>query len=180
MKDKIILNSKELSVIIDRLCYQLIEIHGDFSNTILIGLQPRGVLFANRIFDKLSKILSKEIKYGELDITFFRDDFRRKKGILTPHETNIDFNIENLDVVIIDDVLYTGRTIRSALDALGSFGRAKSVELLVLIDRRFSREIPIESKYIGKSIDVFDTEYVIVNWEGDNNRKKDSVLLLNN
>ena len=177
--DKIILNSQQLSIIIDRLCYQLIEVHDDFSNTILIGLQPRGIFFAKRIVSKLSKILSKDIQYGELDTTFFRDDFRRKTGILTPHETNIDFNIENRDVVIIDDVLYTGRTIRSALDALGSFGRACSIELLVLIDRRFSREIPIESKYIGKSVDVFDTEYVLVNWE-KNDKNKDSVILFNN
>ena len=98
--------------------------------------------------------------------------------MLTPHETNIDFNIENRRVVIIDDVLYTGRTIRSALDALGSFGRAQSIELLVLINRRFSREIPIEPKYVGKSIDVFEKEHVIVNW--GSNEKENNVLLLNN
>ncbi len=178
MKNKVILNTKELSIIIDRLCYELIENHFDFSNTILIGLQPRGVLFANKIFSKLNTITNKKIKYGELDTTFFRDDFRRRKGMLTPHETNIDFNIENRRVVIIDDVLYTGRTIRSALDALGSFGRAQSIELLVLINRRFSREIPIEPKYIGKSIDVFEKEHVIVNW--GSNEKENNVLLLNN
>lgn len=178
MKNKVVLHYKELSIIIDRLCYELIENHSDFSNTILIGLQPRGVFFAQKIHSKLCKITNKKIKYGELDTTFFRDDFRRKKGILTPHETNIDFNIENFNVIIIDDVLYTGRTIRSALDALGSFGRAKTIELLILINRRFSREIPIEPKYIGKSIDVFEREHVIVNWglsEEENN-----VLLLNN
>ena len=178
MDNKIILNSEELSIIIDRLCYQLIESHGDFSNSILIGLQPRGVFFANRILFKLSKILCEDIKYGELDTTFFRDDFRRKKGILTPHETNIDFNIEDRNIVIIDDVLYTGRTIRSALDALGSFGRARSIELVVLVDRRFSRQIPIESKYVGKSVDVFENEYVIVNW-AKNKEEKDNVILLN-
>ncbi len=178
MKNKIILNPKELSIIIDRLCYELIENHSDFSNTILIGLQPRGVLFANRLIAKLKKITSQDIKFGELDTTFFRDDFRRKKGILTPHETNINFNIENFNVVFIDDVLFTGRTIRSALDAIGSFGRARAIELLVLINRRFSREIPIEPKYIGRSIDVFENEHVIVNWGEDG--KESNVVLLNN
>ena len=178
MKNKIILNPKELSIIIDRLCYELIENHSDFSHTILIGLQPRGVLFANRLITKLKQITSQDIKFGELDTTFFRDDFRRKKGILTPHETNINFNIEDFKVIFIDDVLFTGRTIRSALDAIGSFGRASSIELLVLINRRFSREIPIEPKYIGKSIDVFENEHVIVNWREDD--KESNVVLLNN
>lgn len=178
MNNKVILNSKQLSIIIDRLCYQLIENHSDFSNTILIGLQPRGIFFANKILSRLCNILDRKIRYGELDITFFRDDFRRRKGMLTPHETNIDFNIEDCNVVIIDDVLYTGRTIRSALDALGSFGRARSIELLILINRRFSREIPIEPKYIGKSVDVFDTESVIVDFESG--RQGNKVLLLNN
>ncbi len=178
MEKKIILNSKEIRIIIDRLCYQLIENHDDFSKTIIIGLQPRGIYLAKKIVKNLNIIIGHEIKYGELDITFFRDDFRRRQGILTPHETNIDFSIENLNVIIIDDVLYTGRTIRSALDALGSFGRAKSIELLTLINRRFSREIPIEPKYIGKSIDVFGTEHVIVNW--GNGKKENNVILSNN
>lgn len=178
MKNKVILDSNELSIIIDRLCYELIENHSDFTNTILIGLQPRGIFFAKKIFSRLCNITNKKIRYGELDTTFFRDDFRRRKGILTPHETNIDFNIENLNVIIIDDVLFTGRTIRAALDALGSFGRPRSIELLILINRRFSREIPIESKYIGKSIDVFENENVIVHWGSSD--KENNVLLLNN
>ena len=178
MENKVILNSKELSIIIDRLCHELIEGHFDFSNTILIGLQPRGVFLAKRIHTNLSKIINQEIKYGELDTTFFRDDFRRKKGILTPHETNISFNIENYNVIVIDDVLYTGRTTRSAFDALGSFGRANSIELLVLINRRFSREIPIEPTYVGKSVDVFENEHVIVEW--GLNDEESSVVLFNN
>ena len=180
MQKKVLLNANQIDIIINRLVCQLIENHHDFSNTVLIGLQPRGIYLLEKLLNVLSeKHADKKITSGNLDYTFFRDDFRRKTGILTPHETNIDFNIENRDVVIIDDVLYTGRTIRSALDALGSFGRACSIELLVLIDRRFSREIPIESKYIGKSVDVFDTEYVLVNWE-KNDKNKDSVILFNN
>ena len=174
MNEKIILNKIELNIILDRLCYQLIESHNDFSNTVLIGLQPRGVLFARKIIDKLFKItLNKNIKYGELDSTFFRDDFRRRKGMLTPSNTTIDFLVENKKVVLIDDVLYTGRSIRSSLDSIGSFGRPKSIELLVLINRRFSREIPIQPKYIGRSVDVINLERVKVDWD------KQNVLLLN-
>ena len=175
MDKKIIIDKKELSIIIERLCYQLIEFHDDFSNTVLIGLQPRGVFFARKILEKLSKILAhkQKIKYGELDSTFFRDDFRRKKNVLKPQFTSIDFIIENKKVIIIDDVLYTGRSIRSSLDSLVTFGRPKKIELLVLINRRFSRELPIEPKYIGKSVDVINYERVIVDWETNN------VLLLN-
>ena len=173
-KQKVILKSYELSVIINRLCYELIESYNDFNNTILIGLQPRGVFLGKKIINKLHKITSnKKIKYGELDSTFFRDDFRRRKKIITPNQTNIDFLIENKKIVLIDDVLYTGRSIRSSLDSMVSFGRPKSVELLVLINRRFSREIPIEPKYVGKSVDVINFERVKVDWD------KNHVLLLN-
>lgn len=170
---KIILNSEELNIILDRLCYQLIESCHDFSNTVLIGLQPRGVLFARKIVNRLSKIkLDGKIKYGELDSTFFRDDFRRKDNI-KPNDTNIEFLVEDKKVILIDDVLFTGRSIRSSLDSIGSFGRPKSIELLVLINRRFSREIPIEPKYIGKSVDVINFEKVKVDW------KRNNVVLLN-
>jgi len=173
MNEKIILNTIELNIILERLCYQLIESHNDFSNTILIGLQPRGVFFARKIIDKLSVItLNKKIKYGELDSTFFRDDFRRKDNI-KPYETNIEFLVEDKKVILIDDVLFTGRSIRSSLDSIVSFGRPKSIELLVLINRRFSREIPIEPKYVGKSVDVINFERVKVDWE------KNNVVLLN-
>ena len=173
-QEKVILNSYELNVILNRLCYQLIESHDNFSDSILIGLQPRGVFLARKIIHQLSEITSNtSIQYGELDSTFFRDDFRRREHILTPNQTNIDFLIENKKVVLIDDVLYTGRSIRSSLDSIVSFGRPQSIELLVLINRRFSREIPIEPKYIGKSVDVINFECVKVNWE------KNNVLLLN-
>ena len=146
MENKVILNSKEISIIIDRLCHELIEGHSDFSNTILIGLQPRGVYLCERIRSSLESINSNLIiENGSLDITFYRDDFRRRETPLIPSVTNIDFSIENKNIVLVDDVLFTGRTIRSGLDALLSFGRPKSVELLVLIDRRFRRDLPIDA-----------------------------------
>ena len=142
---------------------------------VIIGLQPRGVFFARKIIDKLSKILSlkDKIKYGELDSTFFRDDFRRKKQVLKPKYTSIDFLIENKNVILIDDVLYTGRSIRS-LDSIVTFGRPKKIELLVMLINRFSRELPVEPKYVGKSVDVINFERVLVDWNSRN------VLLLNN
>ena len=113
----------------------------------------------------LEEILGKTIVCGNLDITFYRDDFRRRERPLIPSITNIDFSIENKKVVLIDDVLYTGRTIRSGLDALLTFGRPSKVELLVIIDRRFKRDLPIQADYIGKTVDTLVSERVSVEWQ---------------
>ncbi len=164
MKPRIILDSKLLDITVTRLCYQLIEIHNDFQNTVIIGLQPRGTFLASRIHKKLQEILKrKDIKYGSLDTTFYRDDFRQKE--LVPNATSIDFIIEGKNVIMVDDVLFTGRTIRAGLDAMLAFGRPKDVELLVLIDRRLSRHLPIQAKYIGKVIDSIASEKVKVEWK---------------
>jgi len=164
IKPRIILDSKHFEITVTRLCYQLIEVHNDFSDTVIIGLQPRGIFLADRIHKKLTEILKrKDIKCGSLDITFFRDDFRQKE--LIPNATQIDFIIENKNVILVDDVLFTGRTIRAGLDAMLAFGRPKDVELLVLIDRRLSRHLPIQAKYIGKSIDSIASEKVKVEWK---------------
>ena len=165
METREILNSRHLDLIINRLCYQLIEDHNDFSETVLIGLQPRGILLAERVVGKLKQISGLEdLKSGKLDITFYRDDFRRRETIAAASETDIDFTIENKRVVLIDDVLFTGRTIRSGLDALMDFGRPSKVQLLVLIDRRFSRHLPIQPDYIGRTVDAVISERVDVDW----------------
>ena len=101
---------------------------------------------------------------GNLDITFYRDDFRRRETPLIPSATNIDFVIEGKNVFIMDDVLYTGRTIRSGLDALLAYGRPDKVELLAMIDRRFKRDLPIEADYVGKTVDTLISERVSVEW----------------
>ena len=164
MKPKVLLEKDQFDVTIKRLCHQLIEVHNDFSNSALIGLQPRGVFLADRIKKELQVILkTKKINCGELDITFYRDDFRKKE--LIPNRTTIDFIIEDKNVVLIDDVLFTGRTIRAGLDAMLAFGRPKDVELLVLVDRRFSRHVPIQAKYTGMIIDSIDTQNVRVEWK---------------
>ena len=164
MERQVILNSKHFELTLNRLCYQLIETHNDFSNSVLIGLQPRGVNVVRRLKSKLEEILGKEIVCGNLDITFYRDDFRRREVPLIPSATNIDFVIENKNVVLIDDVLYTGRTIRSGLDALLAFGRPSKVELLTMIDRRFKRDLPIQADYVGKTVDTLISERVSVEW----------------
>ncbi len=164
MERQVILNSKHFELTINRLCYQLIENHNDFSETVLIGLQPRGVNVVTRLKERLEEILKKEVVCGNLDITFYRDDFRRRETPLIPSATNIDFVIENKNVVLIDDVLYTGRTIRAGLDALLAFGRPKKVELLTMIDRRFRRDLPISADYVGKTVDTLISERVSVEW----------------
>ncbi len=177
MKPRIILDSKHIEITVTRLCYQLIEVHNDFSNTVIIGLQPRGIYLSKRIQKKLSEILkTKNIQCGSLDTTFYRDDFRKKE--LVPNATEIDFIIEDKNVVLVDDVLYTGRTIRAGLDAMLAFGRPNDVELLVLIDRRLSRHLPIQAKYIGKTIDSIASEKVKVDWKEIDG--SDKVTLLSN
>jgi pyrimidine operon attenuation protein/uracil phosphoribosyltransferase len=112
----------------------------------------------------LNEILSTTPVCGNLDITFYRDDFRRREKPIIPSVTNIDFSIENKQVILVDDVFFTGRTIRSGLDALLTFGRPTKVQLLVLIDRRFNRDLPIQADYIGKSVDTLFHEKVKVSW----------------
>ena len=152
------LSSKEVNIILHRLACQLIENHLDFSNSVIIGIQPRGVFLAERLKSILKEAYKIEgIQLGYLDITFFRDDFRRG-------EKQLEFLVENKKVVFIDDVLFTGRSIRAALSAIQSFGRPSQIELLVLIDRRFSRHLPIQPDYRGRQVDVIDNEKVKVNW----------------
>ena len=178
MSQKVLLNAKEVNIILHRLACQLIENHNTFENTVLIGMQPRGKFLANR----LAKILKEDYKIknlllGYLDITFFRDDFRRGDKPLEANTTEIDFIVEDKKVVFIDDVLYTGRSIRAALTAIQSFGRPKEIELLTLIDRRFSRHLPIQPNYRGRQVDAINKEKVIVNWR--ENGEEDSVYLIN-
>jgi pyrimidine operon attenuation protein / uracil phosphoribosyltransferase len=177
MSQKILLNHKEVNIILHRLACELIENHLDFSNTILIGIQPRGTQLALRLKQILeNEYQVKDIALGFLDITFFRDDFRRGEKSLEANKTQIDFLVEDKKVIFIDDVLYTGRSIRAALTAIQSFGRPSEIELLVLIDRRFSRHLPIQPDYRGRQVDAINNEKVVVNWK--EKEGEDSVELI--
>ena len=178
MKQSILLDGPKFQITIRRLCQQLIENHGDFSNAVIIGIQPRGTYLASRLVKEIKSLIGIEVQLGVLDITFFRDDFRTKGAApLLPNSTVIDFIIDGKDVILVDDVLWTGRTIRSAMDAIQAFGRAQKIQLLVLVDRRFSRQIPIQPDYIGIQVDSIDSQKVIVSWEEI--EKKDSIVLIN-
>ena len=176
MSSKVLLNSKEIDIILHRLACQLIENHNDFSNTVLIGLQPRGSYLANRLKDILiHEYQLKDLNVGLLDITFYRDDFRRRDAPIDASSTEINFLIEDKNVVLIDDVLFSGRSIRAGLSAINDFGRPNLVELLVLIDRRFSRHLPIQPDYRGRQVDAINEEKVLVTWT--ETHKKDAVYI---
>lgn len=161
-----LLNATEIQIALNRLACQLIENHNNFENTVLVGLQPRGIYLAERIKTLLVEDYGiQNISLGYLDITFFRDDFRRSEKPLEANKTQIDFIVEGKKVVFIDDVLFTGRSIRSALTAIQSFGRPEEIELLVLIDRRFSRHLPIQPDYRGRQVDAINGEKVLVRWQ---------------
>lgn len=166
MSQKVFLNAKEINIILHRLACQLIENHPNLENTVIVGIQPRGTFLANRIVAILEEEYNlKNIPHGQLDITFYRDDFRRGDKPLEANKTKIDFIVEDKNVIFIDDVLYTGRSIRAALTAIQSFGRPKEIELLTLIDRRFSRHLPIQPDYNGRQVDAINDEQVKVHWK---------------
>jgi len=175
--EKQIVSREQFGIMIERLANQLIENHGDFSNTILVGIQPRGVEFAKRILKKLNQISDNNIQSGNLDITFFRDDFGRRDSPIEAQELDMNVSVEGKRVVLIDDVLFTGRSIRSAMDALLSFGRPKQVELMVLIDRRLTRHLPIQPNYVGRTVDTILEEKVIVRWKSS--ESEDKIILIN-
>lgn len=165
MSDTVLLNGDQIQLTIERLSREVIEsIH--FTNTVIIGVQPRGVLLAEKIHQKIISLTGVQIPFGKIDTTFHRDDFRRGKS-LNAKVTEIDFHIEGKEVLLIDDVLYTGRTIRAAMDALLSFGRPTKIELLVLIDRRFNRELPIQPDFVGSVVDTIESVDVEVHWAGE-------------
>jgi pyrimidine operon attenuation protein/uracil phosphoribosyltransferase len=164
---RIILEKKRFQLTIERLGQQIIENYNDFEDACIIGIQDQGVILADRIYQEIKKNKKKvNIPFGKLDITFYRDDFRRRTSPLEASKTEIDFLVEDKRVILVDDVVYTGRTIQAALAALQHYGRPKSVELLVMIDRRFNRHLPIKADYKGMVVDALDEAYVEVAWEG--------------
>lgn len=178
MQKKLILDTDLLDITLSRLCQQLIENHSDFSETVILGMQPRGVYLAQLIHEKLEKSLRKKIDLGFLDATFHRDDFRRREIPVKANETRVPFIIEGRNVILIDDVLFTGRTVRAALDAMIAFGRPKKVELLVLIDRKYNRDLPIAPDYVGKTVNTLASQRVLVDWQAQGS-KQNKIWLIN-
>lgn len=172
---KLVLSGSQLAITIKRLAHQVLENHINLENTVIIGLQPRGIFLSDQIVAEIKKELpGTPVNYGKLDITFYRDDVRRELHVA--NQTDINFSIEGKNVVLIDDVLFTGRTIRAALDALIDFGRPEKVELCVLIDRRFSRQFPIQPDYVGKSIDSIISQKVKVFWKEKDGKEEVGIL----
>lgn len=171
---RLILSTPLLEIVISRLCQELIERHQDFTDTVLLGMQPRGIYFAERVARELNRTVTTDrlghtapnagIPLGYLDATFYRDDFRRRDSPLRPNTTHVPFLIENKKVILIDDVLATGRMVRAALDAMSAFGRPRRVELLVLIDRRYNHDLPIRPDYTGKRVNTLESQRVLVEW----------------
>jgi pyrimidine operon attenuation protein/uracil phosphoribosyltransferase len=178
MQKKLVLDSNQLDITLDRLCQQLIEAHSDFSDSVILGMQPRGVFLAELIHAKLEKLVKKKIPLGYLDTTFHRDDFRRREIPAKASETRIDFVIEGKNVILIDDVLFTGRTVRAALDAMIAFGRPSKVELLVLVDRKYTRDLPISADYVGRYVDTLESQRVLVELEAQGHRQN-KIWLIN-
>lgn len=173
----VLLEKKRFELTLRRLAAELLENHGLFKNTVLIGLQPRGIYLASRLQSLLQSMGGiAHVPTGRLDITFYRDDFRRREGPILPSALDIKFDLEEKDVILIDDVLFTGRTVRSGLEAMLAFGRPSKVELLTLIDRRFSRQLPLEANYVGVEVDTRSDERVRVEWKEINGHDKVSLL----
>ena len=168
----------KLEVTLLRLCHEILERHAQLENVALLGIQPRGVYLSQRILQLLTQLApNSKLGYGELDVTFYRDDFRRRESPLEPNKTHVNFLIESKHIILVDDVLYTGRTVRAALDAMLAFGRPQSVELLVLVDRKRTRDLPIEANYIGIEVDTVPSERVMVELQ-EAGGNTDSVYIL--
>lgn len=164
MQKRLVLDQQQIDIILKRFCHQLIENHDNFENTVFLGLQPRGPIVLDKITSLLEEISGKKVHFGYLDATFHRDDFRRRDLPLKANETRIEFLIEGKKVILIDDVLYKGRSVRAALDAMIAFGRPQKVELMVLVDRKYTRDYPIMPDYHGIKVNTLESQYVSVEW----------------
>lgn len=179
MQKSLLFDKTHLGITIKRLCHQLMENHDLFENSVILGLQPRGIFFAERIAAELNLILPNKVPIGYLDTTFYRDDFRRRPEPLRPNATNVPFIIEDKKVIIVDDVLYTGRSVRAAMDAMIAFGRPSKVELLVLIDRMYSRDIPVEANYVGMKVNTLHSQRLLVELK-DQGKEEDNIWMIDN
>lgn len=177
MQKRLVLDQGQIEIILRRFCHQLIENHNDFDNTVLLGLQPRGPILLDKIVKLLEEISGVKVPSGYLDATFHRDDFRRRDFPLKANETKINFLVEGKKVILVDDVLYKGRSVRAAMDAMIAFGRPQKVELMVLIDRKLTRDYPIMPDYYGVRVHTLESQYVLVEW-AEKGSEKDAIWII--
>lgn len=159
--EKTALSADDINRVLTRMAYEMMEIHKGIKNLALVGIQTRGVYLAKRLRAKIKEIEGESPLIGELDINLYRDDWTQIGHSPVVKPTEINFFVEGRKIVLVDDVLYTGRTVRAAMDALMDFGRPGKIELAVLIDRGH-RELPIDANYVGRFIDTLQTETVNV------------------
>lgn len=176
MSGRRILDARKIEIILHRLALEVSEQMPSDKKTAIIGLQPRGIIPARRIHRHLCSIVQQELPFGQMDTTFYRDDFRRSSSPLIPSSMDLNFSLEDTHVILVDDVLFTGRSVNAALNAVNDFGRPYKTELLVLIDRRYSRELPIEPNYTGEQVDTRAHDVVQVNWV--ENKGQDEVWII--
>ena len=165
----------EFKSTLKRLAYEIVECYPDLNDLAIIGICTRGEFLAKKIHRHISKIANKQIPIGILDVTFYRDDFRTNLGSPQVKSSDIMFSIDNKKIILIDDVLYTGRTIRAAMDEIFSFGRPQSISLCVLSDRGH-RELPIRPDFVGKNFPTSKSEYIYVHVKEVDN--EDAILLV--
>ncbi len=162
MSEKEIIDKVTMSRALTRITYEIIERHKGIDDIVLVGIKTRGIYLAKRIAERLKQLEGKDIPVGELDITLYRDDNHEvKKEEPTINDSNVPFPLENKEVILVDDVIFTGRTIRAALDAIMDLGRPDKISLAVLVDRGH-RELPIRADYVGKNIPTSKSEQIIV------------------
>lgn len=175
--EKTLLNSKDLKIKLSRIVHQIIEYNNDIENLAVVGIKTRGEYLGKRVVNELKAAVNKDIPFGTLDITLYRDDLRQNPVIPELKETDIPFKVEDTTIILVDDVLFTGRTIRAAIDAIMDYGRPSKIKLAVLIDRGL-RELPIQADYVGLNIETSSTEKIKVFLKETD--KKDKVVLMQN
>ena len=157
-----LIDQDDMTKMITRISHEIVESCSDFNNIAIIGIKTRGEFLANRIKNNIENLKSQDVPFGTIDITFHRDDFSDKFIMPKLSSSNIPFDVTSKEIFLVDDVLYTGRTIRSAIDEIFSFGRPKKIKLAVLVDRGH-RELPIRPDFVGKNFPTQLKEHIVVN-----------------
>jgi pyrimidine operon attenuation protein/uracil phosphoribosyltransferase len=171
----ILLSREDMARVVERLAFEILERHASCSELMLLGIQRRGVDIARRLDEILNERLGARLPFGTLDINLYRDDWTSLQGSPTIGTSSIPMPLDGKSIILVDDVLFTGRTIRAALEAVLDYGRPRRVELLVLIDRGL-RELPIHADYVGRKVETIASDHVDVFLEERDGR--DAVLLV--